>query len=72
MNLHQDARRQRKRAANLPHEPSQLRHHVGDENGDQGHAGHGEKSRIDQRLLHAIAQILRLHQMFYEPVQDFR
>src|SRR6266436_6114066 len=72
MNLHQDSRRQRKGAANLGHEPGQLRHHVRDEDCDQRRAGDCQKRRIDQRLLNAVAQVLRLHQMFYEPVQNLR
>ena len=72
MNLHQDPRRQRKGAADLGHESGQLRHHVSDEDCDQRRAGDCEKRRIDQRLLNAVAQILRLHQMFYEPVQNLR
>ena len=48
----------------------QLRHHEGDENRDQGRAGDGEKRRINQRLLHAVAQIFCLHQMLDDAGQN--
>ena len=65
--LQQDARRQWKRATGLRHEPGQLRHHERDENCDKNSAGHREECRINQRLLHAVSQVLGLHQMFHQP-----
>ncbi len=72
MKADQHPRRQRQRAAVLRHEIRQLRHHEGDENRHQSRARHGEERRIDERLLHAIAQALRLHEMLYEPLQNLR
>ena len=59
----QNTRRQRQSAAGLRHEVGQLRHHEGDENDDQRRAGEGEEGRINERLLHPVAQIFLLHQV---------
>src|SRR6516225_7728659 len=72
MNLHQDPRWQRKRPADLRHEAEQLRHHVRDKDGDQRRASNREERGVNQRLLDPIAEIFRLHQMFYESQQNFR
>jgi hypothetical protein len=56
----------------LRHETNQLRHHKGDEHDDQARARQREERRIDQRLLHAIAQIFRLGQMLDQPRQNIR
>ena len=47
----------RQSAAGLRHEIGQLRHHEGDENDDERRAGRGEEGRINERLLHAVAEI---------------
>ena len=72
MNLQQDSRRQGKRAAALRHEAGQLRHHERDKNRDQGYARQGQERWINQRLLHAVAQIFCLHQMLHQPQQNVR
>ncbi len=51
-------------------EAGQLRHHERDENRDQAGARDGEERRINQRLLDAVAQVLRLHQVFDQARQN--
>ena len=65
MHLHQYACRQGQNSAVLRHELGQLRDHEGDENRDESRAGKGKECRINQRLLHAITQAFRLHQVFH-------
>ena len=66
VHLEQDFCRQGKLSSVCLEETSQLGHHERDKNRDQAGARDGEEGGINQRLLDAVAQILRLHQVFDE------
>ena len=67
-----NSRRQRKLTAVLRHEADELRHHEGDEEGNERDARQREEGRVNKCLLDAVAQIFRLHQMFDQASEDIR